>query len=274
MAAMSKHPEEEAAAAAVRGVTGAETQHYDRDGRQGAVDFLIRYPSGRTGALEVTSHAGPGSRELTALLRKTGFRWDNPGQWTWSIAFDIDADLKQVRGVYRYVIETCEAHHVTTPEQLPDDVLMFDDILFAAAFDLGVRFYGNPGKAAGRGVTVMPSSVGGGVDEDLIHLPDVCSELLEVTHIAEHVAKVLRHPADEHHLFVWVGPGGIPFPQYYVLCGIPTRLPSTPPRRLQGLSNLWLATGWGPSLIAWDAHGGWQAHTAFDTQPPPDLAER
>lgn len=254
------------AAAAIRKVTHAEIGPHDRDGRQGAVDFILRYPSGRTGALEVTSHAEPGSREMAALLRNTGFRWENPGQWAWSIAFDSDANLKRVREVYRYVIETCEAHGVATPGELPDAVVMFDDTLFTAAYELGVRFFGNPTASPRAEVSVIPGSIGGGVDEDLTGLPGVCSELLEVTHIAEHVEKVLRHSADEHHLFIWIGPGGIPFPQYYVLCGTPTSLPTEPPRGLRGLSNLWLATGWGTTLLGWDADGGWRAHRAFDTR--------
>ena len=50
--------------------TGAELQHYDHSGRQGAVDALLHFPDGRIAALEVTSAAAPGQRQLESIRRR------------------------------------------------------------------------------------------------------------------------------------------------------------------------------------------------------------
>lgn len=253
--------EERWAAAAVAAATGAVAEHYDGSGRQRAVDFVLRFPDGRTGALEVTSHAEPGTRELASLLRGAGFEWPNPGNWEWLIAFEPDARVKDVRKIYEHVICTCETHGVKSPDLLPDPLLHMDAVLCDAAWEeLGVRFHGYPDSVGSAAVTLMPGALGGGVDEHLCGLPNAISDLLKMHHVAEHVAKTIRHGADEAHLFILIGPGGLPFAQYYTLCTTLGGLPTADPRVPYGLTNLWISTGYGESLIEWSIRTGWRAH--------------
>lgn len=253
---------------AVCAVTGASHEKFDRDGRQGAVDFLLRYSDHRTGALEVTSHASPRSREVYALLSRERFQWPNPGSWSWSLAVASDANLKRLRKHYPHVIQTCESHGVTAPSDLPFALLDRDPVLWGAAFEeMGARFRGHgPTGTRDAHVLVIPEAVAGGVDDELVHLSCVITELLQVPGVVAHLAKLLRHDASEHHLFLTLGAGAIPFPQYYVLCGAPTRLPADSPEVPRGVSHLWFATGYGPTLLGWTERSGWAAHEVFSAE--------
>jgi hypothetical protein len=60
--------DEQVAARLVERATGATARAHDVGRRQGAYDVHLTYPSGRTGALEVTTHAGDASRRGLVLL--------------------------------------------------------------------------------------------------------------------------------------------------------------------------------------------------------------
>jgi hypothetical protein len=262
---VAESQEEQWAAAAVCRATGAISEPYDHSGRIRAVDYLLALPDGTVGALEVTSHAEPGSREVGSLLAKDGFHWPNPGYWEWSIAFDPGATVKEVRGVYAHVIAVCEQHGVDSPDHLPYSLLVQDKVLWRAAYeDLGVRFHGTVGShcVSGR-ITVLPGPMGGGVDETLTHLPARITELLAVPHVAAHVQKLLNHPTTERHLFVVLGLGAIPFPQYYPLCSSVENLPQSAPAVPGGITHLWFSTGYGPSLVGWSVANGWTVFNVF-----------
>ena len=112
-------------------------------------------------------------------------------------------------------------------------------------------------------VWVLPEFFGGFLDEQLVGLPAAVEDLLQVDHIARHVPKLLAHPADEHHLFVNIKHGGLPESQYMVLVREVHVLPPTVPSLPDGLSHLWLSTGYGPSLL-YCTPSGWSEHRVFD----------
>lgn len=60
--------DEQVAARLVERATGATARAHDVGRRQGAYDVHLTYPSGRTAALEVTTHAGSASRNGLVLL--------------------------------------------------------------------------------------------------------------------------------------------------------------------------------------------------------------
>jgi hypothetical protein len=60
--------DEQVAARLVERATGATARAHDIGRRQGAYDVHLTYPSGRTAALEVTTHAGTASRNGLVLL--------------------------------------------------------------------------------------------------------------------------------------------------------------------------------------------------------------
>ena len=57
---------------------GATASKFDAGGRQSAVDFLLEWPNGRQGALEVTLVTQPGSAAWQGMAAKEGWRWPAP----------------------------------------------------------------------------------------------------------------------------------------------------------------------------------------------------
>ena len=80
----------------------------------------LAYSDGRSGALEVTSHAGEGVRQMEGLLGRDGWTWPKP----WSVVLDhfgsgTFEDLRRLGDVYEHVIQQCESLGAVTPETLP-----------------------------------------------------------------------------------------------------------------------------------------------------------
>lgn len=70
------HKEEEFARGLVARVLDVEAEVWDVGGRQGAYDVRLSYPDGRVGAMEVTTVAEPGRRQLESLLGRDNFGWE------------------------------------------------------------------------------------------------------------------------------------------------------------------------------------------------------
>src|SRR6478609_1621577 len=71
--------DEQVAARLVERATGATARAHDVGRRQGAYDVHLTYPGGRTGALEVTTHAGAASRRGLVLLGRDRLALTDPG---------------------------------------------------------------------------------------------------------------------------------------------------------------------------------------------------
>ena len=71
--------DEQVAARLVERATGATARAHDVGRRQGAYDVHLTYPGGRTGALEVTTHAGAASRRGLVLLGRDRLVLTDPG---------------------------------------------------------------------------------------------------------------------------------------------------------------------------------------------------
>lgn len=259
---------EQFAACAVERATGAKAAAHDVGGRQGAYDFALTYADGRTGAVEVTSHAGPGRRQLEGVLGKDNFAWPNPGQWAWSTAVADPADLSRFGEVYAHVIALCEGHGAIRPDLLPWEVRYADpDLRWLETSTVSMS--GHPSVPAADGdrrrpVYVLPEGGGGVIDEDLVGLDQAVADLLAVPSVTRRVAKVGGAVTDERHLFVSVDTSGLPFPIAGALMGRPARLPSTTelvlPRRL---THLWLAPRYLHVLLGWTVSDGWRAHDVY-----------
>lgn len=256
------------AAIAVERATGATATAHDVGGRQGAYDLALTYDDGRTGAVEVTSHAGTGRRQLEGLLGQDDFAWENHGRWAWSASVSDPADLPRLREVYARLIGLCEQYGAARPDLLPWDVRYAD--LDACWLETStVPLFGSPDVPAVEGerrrpVYVMPDGNGGVIDEDLAGLDRAVADLLAVPTVARRVAKVSKAETDERHLFVAVDTSGLPFSVASALMGRPERLPTTSAMVLPGrLTHLWLAPRYLHVLLGWTVNGGWQSHDVY-----------
>ena len=111
--------DERAAALLVEQATGATARAHDVAGRQAAYDVDLLHADGRTGALEVTTHAGPARRDRDALLARDLTSWPNPGRWWWALDLADPDELPRLRAAYGRAIEMCEAHGLASPAALP-----------------------------------------------------------------------------------------------------------------------------------------------------------
>ncbi|WP_392545318.1 hypothetical protein [Oryzobacter sp. 24SJ04S-52] len=94
-------------------------------------------------------------------------------------------------------------------------------------------------------------------------LAEAVTALLLVPHVARRAVKVAAvAAADERHLFVGLGDGGLPDPLYRALAR-PVGVPGAPDPEVEhdGLTHLWLATAWaGSPLLGWRLGAGWSVH--------------
>lgn len=102
---------------------GVDVEHFDINGRQGAVDAVIQLANGDRGALEVTTYSAPGKRELVSRLAKDKFTWPNPRRWFWHVEINDPRHINDVRHAYVQAVIVCEQHGVTGPADLPWRVL-------------------------------------------------------------------------------------------------------------------------------------------------------
>jgi hypothetical protein len=258
-------PEEQWAAGAVARATGATAEAHDIGGRQGVVDVTLTYSDGRSGALEVTSYAEEGTQERDVILAGQQYQWPNPGAGHWSITLRPSARIAELKRRYGRIIARCEQAGVTSPRHLPWAMQDTDEDLrwLIEHPDVTMSRMRTSRSSTGPGlVWVHADAVWAFPDEQLVGLPAAIEELLEVEVIARHVEKLLAHDADERHLFVFIGLGGLPAAQYFPLTAevqvLPRRVPSLP----AGLSHLWLKTEYGPSLVCCTP-GGWSEHRVF-----------
>ncbi len=261
--------DERAAALLVEQATGATARAHDVAGRQAAYDVDLLHADGRTGALEVTTHAGPARRDRDALLARGPDTWPNPGSWSWALEVGDLAELPRLRAVYARAVEMCEAHGLGSPEALPTTAKAADPEVAWLADTARSRLLGiRPVSPARRPPPVSVSPAGERPDLDvgpgLLGLPSAVADLLVVPHVARRAAKVAAVArVDERHLFVGLGVGALPSALHLSLCRPARSLPNEDPDVPAGLTHVWLTTRWrGAPVVLWAREDGWQTHPA------------
>ncbi|TDD57691.1 hypothetical protein E1263_22630 [Kribbella antibiotica] len=219
---------------------GVTAEQRDCCGRQGAVDFLLRYPDGREAALEVTSEAMPRARQLNSLLENKAL--PNPGNWTWSATVGDPRDLPELDARCERIILACEAAGIREPRYAYELWPANSDInwLMRSSVDM----YGSPDLpkvSDGREVpfNVTPGSIGGGTSETLNEFGEVFQDLLGLENVQRHVAKLVRSGQTERHLFLVCGMTALPYSVFSALALRDVMPPTSPPLPV-GVTHLWL----------------------------------
>jgi hypothetical protein len=249
----AKDQAETAAFHYVPAILGVRLEEYDHSGRQGAVDALLHYPDERVAALEVTSAAADGRRQLYSLLNANP-TLPNPGSWTWSATIDDPRDFPELLERVERIIVKCEANGVTHPEHAYDLALAGDP-------DLGwivrssVTMWGSPElpkireeDGVERPLFVHLGGTGGVVDESLSGFAPAVSALLGLSHLQKRLEKLRRTDHTEQHLFVLADDSAFPFEVAYALMTrdvIPPGRPALP----SNLTHLWLLLTFSPWIL-------------------------
>jgi len=201
-------------------------------GRQGAVDFLLRFPNGHEAALEVTTEAMPGARQLYSLLNNKVL--PNPGEWTWSATLGHPRDLPELEGRCGRINLACEAVGIREPRYAYELLPTNPDIgwLMGSSANL----YGSPDLPrvnADREIPliVSPGPSGGMVGETLDEFAEAFQDVLASTNVQDHVAKLGRSGYAELHLFLLCDTTAVPYSVFSALAlrdVMPQTMPSLP----------------------------------------------
>lgn len=228
---------------------GVSLTQRDRDGRQGAVDFVFTSPSA-SGAVEMTTiQDGRAAAWVSKLGDGETIECISPHGWT--VVVDLGTRLDHLRRRLPSVVAACDRHGVTSPAQLP----------VAAHEDSDVRWFDSTGNSLhtvdGRPGTIrvqMPLVVAfprtEGLDEDLAEL---------LSSIAAKLAKLRGHPNDvsERHLAVGVADiYGSGFDLLNTLKMGRRDMPQYQPPDGFAATHLWVTAG-GYSVLTWNRTDRW-----------------
>lgn len=228
---------------------GVAAECNDHSGRQGVVDFLLHYPDGPDAAMEVTSAAGEGKRQLYALLARHE-TLPNPGARTWNASIDHPRDLPELLDRCSRIITYCEANGIVWPKhayahRTNPDIWW----LMTSSADL----HGSPDlpkwdaeKVRERPLFLTQGGSGGTVNESLSRFAEAVDEVLVQHHVQKRVLKLGRSGYDEQHLFLVIDHTSLPFDVFYGLTR-GTVTPPTAPTLPGSVTHLWLLITFTPS---------------------------
>jgi hypothetical protein len=218
-------------------------------------------------ALEITTLTDPTAHEVETLLAAEDFAWELPGcHWGWSVQIPPSTSIKRIREEIPKLARWCESHNVTNPSIRSHVRHLHGADEWSAWLDAtDVQIYGHPESTsyAGRAM-VVPSSKGGAAVGDLSAVPGWLEDELRSDRCQRKVSKLLRSGYDETHLFLIVDDTGAPFAGFYALAfgdGLPDDIPD-----LAGLSAVWLAPRWSPTVLLCRSGSGWSRHRPYDEQ--------
>lgn len=231
--------------------TGADVIPHDVDGRQAAVDFLLRRPDGQVGALEVTLVTERASIAWQGVAMKEGWSWPADTSWEFRPS-DVSFAYKKTRQVAIRAVELCDQWGIESLSALPAQVVSAEpELARFLADDIGIlrRTPFTPGIKLYQSTTV----------EFMEAAPADFSRVVESwhehPHLAPHLTKVKRasQPA-QRHLFVVVVSEAL----HVRFFTDDFDAPETPPQGFEGLDALWVWSGyWHRYLIYKDAAWSW-----------------
>jgi hypothetical protein len=263
----AKDPAEAAAFHYVPAILGVMLEEFDHSGRQGAVDALLHYPNGLIAALEVTSAAADGRRQLYSLLNANQ-TLPNPGSWTWSASIDDPRDFPDLLERVGRIILKSEANGVVRPEHAYE-LAFGGDPDFAWIVRSSVSMWGAPElprireeDGRERPLFVHHGGSGGVVDESLSSFAAAVSDLLARAHVQKRLEKLQNDGRAEQHLFVLADESAFPFEVAYALMARETTPPGRPALPAH-LTHLWLLVTFSPWIYV-ATQAGWVRYARAD----------
>ena len=224
---------EQIAARLVGHETGARLIPHDTDGRQAAVDFLLEWPDGRAGALEVTLVVEQASIAWQGLAMKEGWSWPAKTSWEFRPS-DIDVNYKRTRRAALKAVELCDRWSADNPADLPDEVIAVEPEVARFLSD-GVGSLKRTPFAPG--IRLYQSTTAEFIEGTAADFSRAVESWHEHPHLAPHLEKVNRVPLSfERHLFVVVTNDALPVRFFTDDFDAPVRSP----RGFEGLDALWV----------------------------------
>lgn len=229
--------------------TGAAIVPHDTDGRQSAVDFLLEWPDGQRGALEVTLVTEKASIAWQGMAMKEGWRWPAESSWEFRPAAP-SFPYKSVRRVALRAVEFCDAHGVDRPEHLPSELLDTElDLAWFLANEIGTlrRTPFSPG------VVIYQATRAEFVDNAPRDFARIVETWHGEPHMASHIDKLARAAdVSERHLFLV--PTDDVLPARFFTDDF--ELPASAPAGFDSVDALWIWSNYWHRYLAF-RNGSW-----------------
>jgi hypothetical protein len=227
---------------------GAAASKFDTNGRQSAVDFMLEWPNGRRGALEVTLVTQPASAAWQGMAAKEGWRWPASSGWQFRLA-GPDMPYHRTRRAVLRAVALCDQWSVAAPQRLPAEVLHRDPEVE------WVNQVGELRRTSSKpGVVLLPEVRAGFVEASTSDFTAVVESWLYLPHMPRHVEKVRSVAAvDERHLFLV--PVDEVLPARFFTNDFPA--PTRSPKGFRGMDGIWVWSNYSHQYLAWRA-GMWQ----------------
>ena len=176
---------EDIAAHLVSHALGAKARKFDADGRQSAVDFMLEWPNGRRGALEVTLVTQPESSAWQGMAAKEGWRWPAPSGWEFRLA-GTDMPYQRTRRAVLRAVALCDRENVDALDRLPPDI---------ASGDPDLRWLSDIGDLRRTsfkpGVVLLPEVRAEFVEASTSDFTTLVESWLHLPHIPRHIEKLV-----------------------------------------------------------------------------------
>ncbi len=224
-------------------------EQFDRDGRQGVVDYVFTSPSA-DGAVEITTYRDSRAAAWFSKL-SSGETIECPSPRGWTVVVELRTKLAQLKQRLPSVVAACDRHQVDRPNFVP--VTEWDaDVQWFVATDLNL--YPSTASRPGTVRVQMPPTTGApnteGLDRDL-------DRMLSDAKIATKLRKLRDHPnVTERHLAIgvdWYGPGFDLIDNLLMKRGYVSQY--VPPDDFAA-THIWLSGG-GWDELTWTRANGW-----------------
>lgn len=234
---------EEIAAHLVGHALAAKVERFDADGRQAAVDFVLVWPDGRRGALEVTLVTDSRSSAWQGLAAKDGWRWPAPSGWEFRL-HDHDLPYRRARRAALNAVELCDRANVNSLDQLVGGSysIAHDFQWLSGIGDLRRTSSSKPG------VVILPAVRADFIEATTADFATLVEAWLHLPHMPRHVDKTRSAVAvDERHLFLV--PVDEVLPARFFTNDFPS--PVRGPEGFAGIDGLWIWSNYWHQYLVW-----------------------
>ena len=212
------------------------------------MDFLLVWPNGRRGALEVTVVTEPKSSGWQGLAAKEGWRWPAASGWEFRLNSD-DMSYRRTRHAVVKAVELCDRANVDALERLSPAIVARDpDLEWLSGIGELRRASFKPG------VVLLPAVRAEFVEAATSDFATLVEGWLHLPHMPRHVEKARSAIAvDERHLFLV--PVDEVLPARFFTNDFPT--PTRRPRGFSGIDGIWVWSNYWHQYLVWLA-GSWR----------------
>jgi hypothetical protein len=238
---------EQIGAAVVAHVLGAEAVPRGRDS---AMDYWLRWPDERMGALKVTLVAHPEAIGWQNQIAERGGTWPAAGKWELRLRM-LAIQHRPTMTAALKAVDLCNEHGVDAPTDLPASVRAGE----AAVVSLETVGDLRRVRLGREGVTVFEPTRAEFIDATSDDFADVLERWARLEHVADHVAKTAAESANERHLCLVAVDDVLPVRFFADDFAVPARFPDG----YEGIDGLWVWSNYWHRVMGW-RNGSWAWH--------------